>query len=239
MKILLIGTLVLPVVVTVVGQSPLTAFAGGTAGGTIAAGNLARSVGTLYGASSFRESGMNAQGLCRADSACTTVNGARVTESDEALAAVASRLADTVGLSPEPLLNSHDASDDVVIKNGEILQSAATIDKNPEDVVQQQVNAYNARDIEAFLAAYSAEVKIYNHPDTLLTSGREAMRKTYQQMFQLATLHCKIVNRIRMGHFVIDQEQISGAPDGSVVNVVAIYEVREGLIRRVWFIAER
>jgi len=35
---------------------------------------------------------------------------------------------------------------------------------------------------------------------------------------------------------VIDHEEVTGMPDGRTVRAVAIYEVRDGKIRNVWFI---
>jgi hypothetical protein len=42
-----------------------------------------------------------------------------------------------------------------------------------------------------------------------------------------------------MGNFVIDQERVSGFPNGRVINAVAMYEARDGLIQRVWFVPEK
>ena len=39
-----------------------------------------------------------------------------------------------------------------------------------------------------------------------------------------------------MGPFVVDHERLTGVPDGSPVEVIGIFEVRDSLIRRVWFV---
>ena len=41
----------------------------------------------------------------------------------------------------------------------------------PEKLVQQQLIAYNARNIEAFLEPYSDEVELYMFPNQLLGKG--------------------------------------------------------------------
>lgn len=38
----------------------------------------------------------------------------------------------------------------------------------PEEIVQQQLDAYNARDIDAFMACWADDAQYYQHPDTLL-----------------------------------------------------------------------
>ncbi len=101
------------------------------------------------------------------------------------------------------------------------------------------MNAYNARDLQAFLATYSPEIKIYNHPDSLLFSGLEKMQEVYKPLFDnVPNLHCEIVNRIVLGRFVIDREKVTGLPNGQTINGVALYKVQAGVIQRVWFILE-
>jgi len=101
------------------------------------------------------------------------------------------------------------------------------------------VNAYNARDIDAFLATYSPQIKMFDHPDSLLLSGLDVMREAYMPRFENAPdLHCEIINRIVSGNFVIIQGKISGLRDDQVMHGVVIYEVREGLIQQTWFLRE-
>ena len=59
------------------------------------------------------------------------------------------------------------------------------------------------------------------------------MRKHYSFLANAEILHCNLLNRIVDGNFVIDQEEIF------IKNAkrygVAIYEVKEGKIIKVWF----
>ena len=106
-----------------------------------------------------------------------------------------------------------------------------------ERIVQQQLEAYNARDIDAFLATYSPDIKIYNHPNELRFSNLQEMRDRYSKMLKnTPNLHCEIVNRIVLGNHVFDQEKVTGFPDGRIIEAVAIYKVENGLIHRVWFV---
>jgi len=106
-----------------------------------------------------------------------------------------------------------------------------------EQVVQAQVEAYNRRDLDAFMATYAPDLALYAHPDRPLTSGQEQARREYGTMFEnVPNLHVEIANRIVQGSFVIDHEVVTGLPDGKEVRAVAIYEVREGKIQNVWFI---
>lgn len=121
------------------------------------------------------------------------------------------KLADMVILNSDPLADIQNASDiHMVIKNGKAFRPSDIIKKTATEIVQQQVNAYNARDLEAFIATYSPNIKIYTFPDTLRSSGHAEMRKSYGEFFQKTpSLHCEIVNRMVQGNFVIDHERVS------------------------------
>jgi hypothetical protein len=107
---------------------------------------------------------------------------------------------------------------------------------SPLEVVQGQMDAYNNRDVDAFLGFYAKDAKVYRHPATLLLDGHEAMAKSYTETFQkFPKLHCELVSRMVQGAYVFDQETVSGmgAAPGAVV---VIYEVRQGLIAAVWIV---
>ncbi|MGV6831591.1 MAG: nuclear transport factor 2 family protein [bacterium] len=104
-----------------------------------------------------------------------------------------------------------------------------------EGIVQKQLDAYNSRDIDAFMATYSNDIKLYNYPNELRTEGKEAMRKSYQSWFDSATdLNAKVEKRIVIGNKVIDEENVTAR--GQQFHAVAIYEVENGLITKVTFI---
>ncbi len=107
----------------------------------------------------------------------------------------------------------------------------------PEEAAQRQLDAYNARDLEAFLDVYAQDAEVRDLAGgALLMEGREAMRARYAELFGASLrLRCLLRNRIAHGAFVIDHEEVTGMRDGPPVEAVAIYEVREGSIRRVWF----
>lgn len=106
---------------------------------------------------------------------------------------------------------------------------------NPEAVVQKQLEAYNSRDIDTFLATYSNDAKLYGYPHTLETEGSEAIRTGYSKFFESnPDLHCEIKNRIVIGNKVIDEEEITSS--GNTFNAVVIYEVENEKIAKVTFV---
>ena len=107
----------------------------------------------------------------------------------------------------------------------------------PEKLAQQQLDAYNAGDIDAFLEPYHDEVEIYNFPQELRMKGKAQMRTVYDRLFtDVPDLHCELVNRIVMGDTVIDQEHVTGFPDGQAIDAIAVYKIRDGKIFQVYFI---
>jgi hypothetical protein len=108
----------------------------------------------------------------------------------------------------------------------------------PEVLVQKQLDAYNARDMEAFLATYADNAELFDFPAVPRTSGKAAMRLRYQARFADTILHAVIAKRIVMGDTVIDHERIQlTLPEGpGVMEAVAIYEVNGNQISKVTFI---
>jgi hypothetical protein len=106
------------------------------------------------------------------------------------------------------------------------------------DVVQRQVEAYNVRDLDRFVSAYSKTIAIFRMPSTEpIISGKVELTKFYAtQRFNLAGLRAEIVNRIAIGNKVIDHERIFGVRD-TPLEIAAVYEVAGDLIERVWFFA--
>ena len=104
----------------------------------------------------------------------------------------------------------------------------------PEQMAQKQLEAYNQKDIKAFMDCFSEDVKIYTYPNTLEVEGKAKMQEQYAQFFNNAqTLHCTVIKRIVHGAFVIDEESVQY--NATNFGGVAIYEVKEGKIVAVTF----
>ena len=114
-----------------------------------------------------------------------------------------------------------------------------TPDKNlcnetPEAVVNRQLDAYNARNIDQFVATYSEDIEIYKKGQ-LIMKGHEQLRKSYDAMFKnTPNLHCHIENRILINNKVIDKENVT--KNEHYIEAVAIYEVANGRIQKVTFV---
>jgi uncharacterized protein (TIGR02246 family) len=106
-----------------------------------------------------------------------------------------------------------------------------------EVLVQRQVDAYNAHDVEAFAACYGPDVEFRTMDGKVNPEkGLAPLKKAYTELFkQLPALRVKVLKRITQGAFVIDQQQAEGMGP-KPITVTAIYETAQGKIIRVWFI---
>ncbi|MBH9551976.1 nuclear transport factor 2 family protein [Inhella gelatinilytica] len=108
---------------------------------------------------------------------------------------------------------------------------------DPAAFAQRQLDAYNARDLERFVAEYCDEVVVYRLPGAEpILQGKAQLAEHYaKNRFHLPELHAKLVNRMVFGNKVIDQEFVTGVP-GAPMEVAAIYEVTPAGISKVWFV---
>jgi hypothetical protein len=107
------------------------------------------------------------------------------------------------------------------------------------DPVQAQLDAYNARNIERFLACYAPDVVVEDGAGNVELRGIDALRQHYESYFaETDNLHCRVVNRIRIGEYVIDEERIRSG-GRSEARVVAIYRVSDKRIAHVRFLYDQ
>jgi hypothetical protein len=109
---------------------------------------------------------------------------------------------------------------------------------NPVAVVQRQLDAFNAKDIETLLAIYADDAELYEHPSTLIAKGSVALRERFSARFKEPNLHARLLNRIVTGDTVIDHELITRtfAEGPGTLELTMIYQVASGRITRAWTI---
>ena len=104
-----------------------------------------------------------------------------------------------------------------------------------ENIVDIQLDAYNARDIDKFVETYSEDIEIYNLNGEMTMKGHAQLRERYDTLFKnTPNLNCRIVNRIKINNKIIDKESV--IMNDRIVEAVAIYEVVDGKIKKVTFV---
>ncbi|PLS18253.1 steroid delta-isomerase [Bacillus sp. M6-12] len=106
------------------------------------------------------------------------------------------------------------------------------------ELAQKQLDAYNAQNIEEFLEAYSEDVQVLEFPSNIITyTGIEKMRERYTKLFNdNPNQHAELRSRIARNNIVIDHEHVTGRANGVESEAVAMYEVINDKITKVWFI---
>jgi hypothetical protein len=101
----------------------------------------------------------------------------------------------------------------------------------PEDIVQRQVDAFNAHDVDAFLATYAADA-VAAGGDGMdgPVQGHDALRAHYASRLAQPGLRATIEQRVRLGRWVVDYEVVEN--DAGATPALAVYEVEGSLIRR-------
>lgn len=210
------------------------------AGVVIATGTDAGNIGTQHVTSYFDElaamqaAGLNTWQLLQA----STINGAKAVGQEKEWGSIAKdKLGNLVLLNANPLDSiANWKKIDRVINKGKIFIPDSLVTLTPVMLVQQQLNAYNAHDLDAFLEPYAEDVEIYSTSGKLQMKGKAQMRKEYVFITQVPNLYCRLINRIVSGNTIIDHEEIWTSKDP--VNLqygAAIYVIEKGKISKVYF----
>ncbi|WP_370090299.1 nuclear transport factor 2 family protein [Ekhidna sp.] len=117
-----------------------------------------------------------------------------------------------------------------------VLFTNLVLAQTPEELANAQLEAYNNRDIEAFVEPYSDSVKVFNDKRELLYQGKETMRAQYGSMFaSTPDLNCNLLNRIAVSDTVIEHEEVTFG-EGRKIYAIVMYKVSNGKIQEVHFL---
>jgi hypothetical protein len=115
--------------------------------------------------------------------------------------------------------------------------TAQTADTLPLHVAERQITTFNRQDLDGFMALYADDAVLYEFPSgKVLAQGKAAIRERYAPVFKTKLPVVRVEPRIVNGAFVADHERWPAKP-GQRNQAVWMYEIRGGLIRRVWSVA--
>jgi hypothetical protein len=113
--------------------------------------------------------------------------------------------------------------------------------QTPREVVQLQLEAYNEKDIEAFLDVFAEDAEAYNFGDAKpFIKGKANFKTAYGKLFQSSpNLYSLVTSRQVLAQTVIDFEYITGRSNSEQpVLIIAIYKIENHKIVRCDFIRE-
>lgn len=108
--------------------------------------------------------------------------------------------------------------------------------KTPEQIVQENLDFYNQKDIEGFSSLLSSNIKLYEFGRVKPKSvGLYGVKKLYKKLFENSpNLKSTLINRIIIGNMVIDKEHIVGRNGvKEALELVVIYEVTNQKISKL------
>lgn len=108
--------------------------------------------------------------------------------------------------------------------------------RSPAELAEAQLQAYNAKDLDAFCACYAEDVQVWRMPDLQpRLSGLPAFRESYAAgAFANPAVRAEVSERLVMGSKVVDHEWVHGR-SAEPQPVMVVYHCAAGLIRAVYF----
>lgn len=101
----------------------------------------------------------------------------------------------------------------------------------PADVFLRQVAAFNAHDLEAFIATYDPEAVVHGLRPEGPVAGHAALRRLYEPRFQRPPLHCEVLAvHVFGGRWVAAHERVT-TPEATV-ELVGVFDVPKDVIVR-------
>jgi putative hydrolase of HD superfamily len=110
-------------------------------------------------------------------------------------------------------------------------------DTSPLAVVQAQLDAFNAKDVDALMRTYAPDAEQFALHGERLAKGHDELRPRYLARFTEPDLFARLLSRTVIGNIVTDLELISrNFPEGlGTLEMLCIYEVVNGRIQRASF----
>lgn len=105
---------------------------------------------------------------------------------------------------------------------------------DPIPVVQNFIDAVNARDVDRVAGCFSADAVMQDDPGTVFAQGAEAIRAHFGTFLpQSPHFHSEIRARIHVGSWVVQEEHVNGLVLGQPVSefsILSAYRVENGKI---------
>ncbi len=103
-------------------------------------------------------------------------------------------------------------------------------------IADRQLVAYNALDLDAYCALFHEEAELILLPSQeVIARGRDKIREIYAARFATPGLRCVVHERSALGRVAIDRETVH-MDDKDPLEILALYEIEDGLIVRAFFL---
>lgn len=108
---------------------------------------------------------------------------------------------------------------------------------SPLHIVRTQLDAYNAKDIDALMRTYALDAEQFILHGECIAKGHAQLRARFLLRFEEPDLHAHLLSRVVVGNIVTDSELITrNFPEGlGTIEMLCIYEVVNSHIQRASF----
>ena len=108
--------------------------------------------------------------------------------------------------------------------------------RSPLETVQARMDALNDHDLAHFLGTYADDVQIFVYPNTPLSAGKKNLSDIFGPLMAARDVQVTVLSMQAAEAYVVVDRVVSY---GDVSEPgIAIYEVRDGLIRSVTFLRD-
>ena len=106
-----------------------------------------------------------------------------------------------------------------------------------EQRVQTQLDAYNSKDVAAWVATYADDAAQYSLEGEIIARDKAQMAANMVSRFAEPDLHATLLSRHSYDNVVIDHERVTrNFPEGpGTIEMLCIYLIEQGLIARASF----
>jgi hypothetical protein len=107
------------------------------------------------------------------------------------------------------------------------------------DMIVKAVRAYNAKDLDTYIACFSPDVEVFNASGVLMFKGADKLREHFEAFFHdNPGARRRIIDRVVTGNKIVEREQLVGLKGSPEQSVTSVYELDNGLIKSFFFIGE-
>ncbi|NNE69861.1 MAG: SnoaL-like domain-containing protein [Rhodothermales bacterium] len=127
----------------------------------------------------------------------------------------------------------------LVVATGCAGTQALTVESGPEDVIETMVEAYAARDLDAMMAVFDPNIEwmsVEGDDITMVATGRPPLRSMMaENLAAYPDASWRVESMHRVGAYVTTTEHATWDGGQSSLRNAVVYEVRDGLVKRIWF----
>jgi putative hydrolase of HD superfamily len=109
----------------------------------------------------------------------------------------------------------------------QVSQPVAT-EEGARMAVARRIDAFNAHDIDAYVAAHAENLGIYEYPDRQLASQREHLRRIFGPGLERGEGSVDVLGQWVLGNVVVSEEILKRP--GRTEHLIILYTVENGLI---------